>query len=151
MLTKYQREQLESLFRQAVLLAVNPAGGPAACEACHANVGTEAHHVVTRGREPAPRLKYEPRFALWLCGACHGYAHAESTQFKARLFSVLQRADPEKARCLVLYVLLHDRLKPPDVSWKWQCDYLRRCITRSQRHWADSYSRDEPAALDIDI
>jgi hypothetical protein len=151
MLSRYQREQLESLFRRAVALRVNPAGGPAPCEMGCGNLGTQAHHSVLRSQEPALRLFYEPRFALWLCGVCHGNAHAGPKSFLIGAMEILRRANPSKADCLTIYNERHDRIKAPEVSWRWMHDYLERCIRQQQKRWADTYLMDALPPYEVDV
>lgn len=142
MLNKYQREQLESLFRKAVLLQVNPAGTVAPCEFCRRRFGRDAHHAVRRSQEPSLRIKYEPRFAVLLCAECHAGAHQRPNLFQLRLLEVLSKANPAKARCLARYSENHDRVRARDVDWRWMVAYLKRCIVRRERVWSTAYNQD---------
>lgn len=151
MLTTYQRQQLESLFRRAVLLQVNPAGSASPCEMHCGRLGRDAHHAVWRSQEPCLRWKYEPRFAALLCPACHLLAHRTPNAFQQQLLGVMARTDPLRYRCLTAYTARHDRIKPPRVTWHWMRAYLQRAIARRERRWMDSYCSDVPAVFDVDV
>ena len=138
----YQTQQIEALYRVAVQLYVNPAGGPAPCECGCGRLGLQAHHCVKRSQEPGVRWMYEPIWGLWLCTTCHAQAHTEQDEFVRRMLARLDRIRPEKARTLRLYMEKHDRLKCPDVSFQWLRDYLRRRIALLQKDWARSYCCD---------
>jgi hypothetical protein len=142
MLTDYQRQQLERLFRNAVWLAVNPAGSAAPCEMACGRLGRDAHHAVHRSQEPGLRLKYEPRFAALLCPDCHKLAHRTPNAFLAQLLAALARTNPRKAKCLSLYAERHDRMRPPKVTFAWLMSYLREYIARRERRWSDAYNQD---------
>lgn len=151
MLTQYQRSQLEALFRRAVLLAVNPAGTGAPCEFCRRRLGRDAHHAVRRSQEPSLRIKYEPRFGVLLCMECHAGAHQRPNLFQLRLLEVLSKTNPAKARCLARYSENHDRVRARDVDWRWMVAYLKRCISRRERFWSQTYCSDVPAGIYNDL
>jgi hypothetical protein len=143
MLNSYQREQLESLFRKAVHLQVNPAGGPAFCECGCGRIGTMAHHVVYRSQEPALRLLYEPRFAVLLAQPCHTLAHSRpSALFVGQLATIMARTNPKRGHCLARYAESHDRLRAREVDWRWMRGYLKRCIITMSSRWHTMYCQD---------
>ncbi len=141
-MTPYQTEQLEVLYRQAVLLQVNPAGNQAPCEAGCSRLGINAHHVVFRSQEPGIRWKYEPRFGLWLCFGCHQQSHDKSEEFVQRILAILRLVNRPKATTLSLFIEKHDRLKCPNVTFQWMRQHLRRRTEFLMRNWADAYSCD---------
>ncbi len=141
-MTRYQIQELESLYRQAVQLQVNPAGGPAPCELGCGKIGTQAHHVVFRSQEPGIRWKFEPLWGLWLCTPCHGPADTNPEDFVERALARLRVVRPAKARTLKFYIENHDRLRCPDVGFEWMRAYLRRRVALLQKSWANAYCAD---------
>jgi hypothetical protein len=131
--SRWQVPQLEKLYRQAVRLQANPAGGLALCEAGCGRIGRDAHHVVFRSQEPGIRWKYEPRWGLWLCVPCHGAAHVEIEPILARL------RNRRRVLTIYRYMEMHDRLKCRPVTFAWMRAYLQRCIERLQAKWSDAY------------
>lgn len=134
-MTQYQIQELEKWYRLAVRLAVNPAGGPAPCEAECGRLGSEAHHVVKRSQEPGIRWKYEPRWAVWLCHTCHMEVEQEAPE--ALLAKMVHR--PEKTRRLRRYLSQHDRVRCRPVTWTWMRMYLKGCVAWLQKDWATAY------------
>jgi hypothetical protein len=142
MLKPYQIQQLEGLYRQAVQLGVNPAGGPAPCECGCGRIGCNAHHVVFRGQEPGIRWKYEPIWGLWVAAPCHTEAHTKAEEFVERILARLHLVNKPKAMTLRLYIENHDRLQCPNVAFSWMREYMKRRIIILQKSWMNAYSCD---------
>jgi hypothetical protein len=138
----WEIQQIEGLYRQAVQLYVNPAGGPAPCELGCGRLGTDAHHAINRSQEPGVRWKWEPIWGLWVCKVCHHHAHIAPWEFFPRAIARLKTIRPQKARTLILYSERHDRLRCPDVSFEWLREYLRRRIAGLQKDWSRAYCCD---------
>jgi hypothetical protein len=138
-MTPHQKQELETLYRKAVSLRVNPAGGPGLCEMRCSRLGCFAHHVVFRSQEPALRLKYEPRFGVWLCRGCHEQAHHTPKLFEATMMELFRRVNPPRAKCLLRLIETHDRVQAKSVSFRWMRDYLNRRIVAIEKQWADMY------------
>lgn len=141
-LKPWQVQELESLYRQAVRLFVNPAGGPAPCEIGCGRIGVNAHHFIYRSQEPGIRWQYEPHWGLWLCQNCHAEAHTRADEFVERTLERLWVVRRSKAVTLRLYLERHDRLQCPDVSFQWMRAYLKRRIALLQKQWSRAYCVD---------
>ena len=141
-MNQYQISQLESLYRGAVLLNVNPAGGVAPCQAGCGRIGRDAHHFVRRSQAPGIRWRYEPRWGLWLCGGCHGKWH-DDPEYGQVVMECLLTYFPRQARTLERFAGVHDRVKCPQVTFSWMKAYLTRCTDRRRRDWSDAYFCEE--------
>jgi len=135
---QWQINQLESLYRKAVLLQANPAGGQASCEAGCGRLGTDAHHFILRSQEPGLRWQYEPRWGLWLCSGCHMKGHTYPG-FREAVLTKLWQYRPARARALERFAAMHNRLTCKNVAFEWMRAYLQRCIERRMRDWSQAY------------
>lgn len=142
MLTRYQTEELEKLYRQAVKLQANPAGGDAPCEMGCGRFGRDAHHTILRSQEMGIRWMYEPRWGLYLCSTCHGGAHANSAAFRDHAIEQLRMRDAQRAWSIQRISEMHHRLRCPTVTWPWMQAYLRRQIVARQAKWSTAYCCD---------
>lgn len=135
-MTSYQIKVIERLYRQAVQLAVNPAGTGAPCEAGCGRLGSEAHHIVRRSQEPGIRWKWEPRWAVWLCHTCHMEAEQRPAE---ELLAKLSVYHPQRVRALRRYLEVHDRVRCRQVTFEFMRAYLQRCVARLAADWASVY------------
>lgn len=142
MLTRWQIQELEKLYRMAVKLQANPAGGDAPCEMGCGRLGRDAHHMILRSQEMGIRWMYEPRWGLYLCSTCHGISHANSAEFRGRAIEQMSLRDAQRAWSIKRIGEMHPRLRCPKVSFPWMRAYLRRRIVHLQAAWSSAYCCD---------
>lgn len=100
--------------------------------------GCEAHHVLPRSLWPAPMIKYEPDFQVWLCHQCHAEVEADSDAGYSRILHALAVVDDRRFLALLNYrsqVMLGIDFAPMTV--KDQTAYLRWRLGQAKHNWTD--------------